>query len=367
MYNNDEIRTYKPSGIFSPLGAVLLTLTTFIILSVLFIPYLWLVRVCPIVYVNVLLAILVSVAAGIVCGRIIKMYKMRNVTVTIVCVVIAFLGATYVKWAMYDYFDNTIVIKKAMQEYNAYEYYDFGSIFPVDEDLDSQIDAYLSTDEWEQYGYDKMLGESVSEVKSSLENAKVTDAYSFTYAPGKCEQETFFHIFAHPSNLWKDIVAINQVGRWKLGSDSYSDNVHGIFLWVTWLAEFALLGIVLLLIAIEKVRKPFIETDNEWAEEEKSSDLLKFAACSDNVDELRDILMTNQNRFFEQKYSFGETPQIYIGIKLFMSHDRNENYLSAYLYTYVEKNKNYNNKVIVKYAFCDRDLCLYLLNLLGKQ
>ncbi len=369
MYNDNEIRMYKPSGRFSPVGAVLLTITTFMMLSLLFIPYLWLVRICPIVYINIFLAVLVSVAAGIVGGLITKMYKMRNVTVTTVCVIIAFLGATYVKWSMYDYFDQTVVIKKAMQEYNAYEYYGLGDIFSEDEeevDADALIEYYLTTDEWKEYEFDKLLGSSVSEVKLSLESARTTDAYSFTYATGKYEEADFISIFSHPSGLWKDIKNINKVGRWKIGSGDYGENTHGIFLWLTWFGEFVLLGVVLLAISLDKSKKPFIETDNEWAEEGHFSDQLKFAPCSDNTDELKYILMTDQNRFFQQKYSLMDTPQIYIGIDLFMSRDRNENYISAYLYTYVEKNKNYSRKEIVQYAYCDRDLCLYLLNLVGK-
>ncbi len=365
MYNDDEIRQYKPSGIFSPLGAVMLTITTFIMLSILFIPYLWLVRICPVIIINILLAVFVSVAAGYAGGMITKIFKMRNAKVAIVSVVIAFLGATYVKWAMYDFYDNTVVIKDAMNKSTAYSYYGLDELFPEGEDPEAYIEYYLSTDKWKEYEYDVLLGSSVSEVEDSIKKAKTTGAYTFTYAPGKYEEVTFIHILTHPSYLWDDIKAINEIGRWTLNNDK--NNVSGFILWITWIGEFVLLGIVLIFIAANKAKKPFIETDNEWTQEGNFSKRLRFAPCSDNVNELKNMLMTDQNRFFQQLFSDHDKPYTYIGIDLFMSRDRNENYLSAYFYSYVEKNKNYTSKKIVKYAYCDRDLCLYLLNLIGEQ
>jgi hypothetical protein len=68
---------------------------------------------------------------------------------------------------------------------------------------------------------------------------------------------------SHPDRLWQAMLAINTVGTWSFGSGSKPD--HGVFLWIVWAAEAALMLGVGTLAAVAMVRRrPFCERCDQW-------------------------------------------------------------------------------------------------------
>ena len=74
--------------------------------------------------------------------------------------------------------------------------------------------------------------------------------------------EDLFFLFTHPSALIDEIVALNEVGTFRIESSS---NVSGILLWGIWFGEFAIiLTSVVLAVMYGKASEPFSEQNDAW-------------------------------------------------------------------------------------------------------
>ena len=125
-----ENKYYKQTGRFNPWGVLLMTLSVFAVGTLLFAAYLFLVSKCPVVWMNVILAILVGFIIGWISGKFIYAFKIRNTFVAVLCCLMGFLGATYIKWTMYDYREIYVDLNNAidvtvedMRGRTAFEYY----------------------------------------------------------------------------------------------------------------------------------------------------------------------------------------------------------------------------------------------------
>ena len=107
MNKSNNFNCYKQSGKFSWAGAGLMLLSTAVIGTALFVVYLLFNHFCSLIYLQIVAAVLISILLGFIIGKIIGKFKMRNTLVTVICVSIGFLIATYAKWAIYDYWDLT--------------------------------------------------------------------------------------------------------------------------------------------------------------------------------------------------------------------------------------------------------------------
>ena len=92
---------YKSSEKVSISGAIFLFLGTFLAGTVLAIPYLFIVEICPIIYACILLTVGYGYVVGLLCKVIIDKTKMRNALVTIISVSLGTIAFTYFKWIFY--------------------------------------------------------------------------------------------------------------------------------------------------------------------------------------------------------------------------------------------------------------------------
>lgn len=96
---------YKPSNQFSFLGFLLLIISTAVVGSVLSIPYLYLNRVCPYIYLTILVACGYGLVLGLIAGKFIKALKLRNPSLAGFAMLIGGAIFTYFKWAFYVFMD----------------------------------------------------------------------------------------------------------------------------------------------------------------------------------------------------------------------------------------------------------------------
>ena len=393
----EEGKYYKESGKFNPLGAVLITLSVTALGIVLFLLYLLFNNWCTLIYLNMIAAFVAAAAMGWLVSRIAGIFKIRNKTVVIVCAVIGFLIASYVKWAMYDYLDVKKYRYNNMKEESAESYYAFDVYFGYDVDTQAMIDTYKEIKEddflnlytggtidyselgfsdddidrahtetvWKYNDFDKLLGKSASEVEKSLEKAKDMDAYEFTFDYRKSEpKKTVMHLLVSPKELWSDIGEINRVGRWSLRSSSYSvdkeksDNVTGVFLWLTWLGEFIGMGASFLALVWRSFEAPFIESEDNWAVR-KGYSPKKFYA-PDDLNEFKRSLEMSEFNLFDLEIPQGQQPAKYLSVEIWNSRALDENYMNVYQITITQKGKNTNTakKQIIKLLRVSKEFVL---------
>lgn len=377
---------YKQSGKFSPVGAVLMLLATAVCGCLLFWLYLAFEGWCTIVYLNIFAAIGVSVVLGLLGGQIVKIFKIRNTAVALICTIVGFLLATYFKWALYDYNDLKKYSYDLMKDSTAYEYYgelnnlfdettdDFSDYYNIyhqtmaydifsydisteDGFSDSDIEKMKKQSVWEFFELDDLLGSDEAEAAASLEKSTTMNAYDYTYSYRHYKKVTLGNILTSPSDLWNDIKAINEEGRWSYRSSHSSyDNgtlVSGGVLLVVWIGEFIVL-IAFMLVSVErKTKVPFIESEDDWAEYKNLKNMYRFTVPA-NAKQFK--MEMEQNPYALFNYQIGDitTPlTTYLCIDCYVSKSGNENYLSVYQQTINPKNKNPIEKVLVKYLFVD--------------
>ena len=362
----EEGKYYKESGRFSPIGAVLITLCVAVLGVVVFYLYLLFNNWCTLVYLNIFVALAAAALLGFVVSKISGLFKIRNKTVVLVCAVIGFVLASYIKWAMYDCLDVKKYRYEPMKEQTADSYYDFSYYFDLNGSVDTQslIDVYksihqsttfmnssgevdysgydLSDDEikkmekttvWDYNNFEKLLGKDAEEVDKSLEKAKDMNAYEFTFKYRKAEQEkTLLHLLTSPGELWTDIKAINEYGRWSYSSSSYKekDNVKGVLLWIVWAGEFLLMGFIYLLVTSMSFDTPFIESENDWAVHKGLSP--KHFCAPNDINEFKNSMELSEFNLFELEPdpSAGQLSR-YITVDIYHSKAYDENYANFYL------------------------------------
>lgn len=74
--------------------------------------------------------------------------------------------------------------------------------------------------------------------------------------------ENIFFLFTHPQALVEEIVALNEVGTFRIEGSS---NFSGTLLWVLWFGEFAVILVsVVLAVMFGKASEPFSEQNDAW-------------------------------------------------------------------------------------------------------
>lgn len=92
---------YRPSKKFSPFGMLAVFLTTAIAGAALSILYLFLVRICPMVYLNFLIAFVFGGFLGFIASRICKLFKIHNQLAVLIGMFLGIIVYTYIKWAFF--------------------------------------------------------------------------------------------------------------------------------------------------------------------------------------------------------------------------------------------------------------------------
>lgn len=402
---------YRPSKRFSAVGLIILVVCYIVLGTALAWVYLWINRKCTIVILNVFAALGYGALMGFVGKMIVKKAKLRNPLVVLIGLLIGILGMTYLKWAMYDYYDYKMIadqydeytdsdIKSDMRSEKAYTLFEMDYDFEEDADYtfddnwdilqnnaydymnllclagnttleeqfsESQIDEMKDCTVYEWYYYDVLLGDTKEECKKNLEKAKELDGVDYIEYMGLDMDDfiaeyygsytvpSFMEVIAHPGDLWADIKQINEEGRWSYTSSpssyssttSNSEPVKGVMLWIVWIAELFIINSFALAIAYAQSKEIFIEQDNDWAQT-YDGNRLTFNPMNGNQ------LKTMLEMSGDSVTSLVPVAATSLGgrpyLKLTFSHARDfsEVYLNAYSMTYNHKNRNYVSSKIFK-------------------
>lgn len=402
---------YRPSKRFSVVGLIILVVCYIVLGTALAWVYLWINRKCTIVILNVFAALGYGALMGFVGKMIVKKAKLRNPLVVLIGLLIGILGMTYLKWAMYDYYDYKMIadqydeytdsdIKSDMRSEKAYTLFEMDYDFEEDADYtfddnwdilqnnaydymnllclagnttleeqfsESQIDEMKDCTVYEWYYYDVLLGDTKEECKKNLEKAKELDGVDYIEYMGLDMDDfiaeyygsytvpSFMEVVAHPGDLWADIKQINEEGRWSYSSSSSSyssttsnsEPVKGVMLWIVWIAELFIINSFALAIAYTQSKEIFIEQDNDWAQT-YDNNRLTFNPMNGNQ------LKTMLEMSGDSVTSLVPVAATSLGgrpyLKLTFSHARDfsEVYLNAYSMTYNHKNRNYVSSKIFK-------------------
>ncbi len=328
-----DSKLYKPSNKFSVVGLVLMFLSMLAAGMIMSWLYLVITAAIPLIYLNILLAVGVSAGLGVIGGLFVKIYKIRAPILALVISLIALILVNYAKWAIYVGRDYDKYIYDDLRDTKVSEMYEQVSGYlegitgkPVntlsEEDAKGllvKMEAAKSVNIKQQltqtmslFGDDKetqkalsaitmltnvlgdtlgdmmenLLGTSPDEIVASFEKLKSSSSmnmYEYLYDYRGMQARTGIWLMSHPGELFSDIKNINSVGRWTIKShryglgDSQSDNVSGFVLWVVWIAELCVLIIPALLMIKDKAKYPFIESEDEWAVEDKPMPQFMFS------------------------------------------------------------------------------------------
>lgn len=319
-----ETNTYKPSNKFSPIGIILMFFSMLAVGLILSWLYLILNRAIPLIYLNIILAAGVSFGLGAIGGFFVKVYKIRAPKLALIVSIIALIFVNYGKWAIYVGRDYDKYMYDDMRDSQVTELYTMivGKNVPLpsneeeakelltamelsknynikneltkmvggNSDLEKQLSAItmLTNVLGETVGdmLENLLGSTPEEIvkcAEKIKNSGSMNLYEYLYDFRGLQPRTATWLMVHPGELFSDIKNINTAGRWTIKShryglgDNQGDNVSGILLWMVWFGELAMLTIPALLMIHKKAKYPFIESEDEWAVEDKPTPTFLFA------------------------------------------------------------------------------------------
>jgi len=218
---------YTPQGHASPSGILI----TFIlgILASLLLPlfYIVLARLIPNIWFIAICALLLGLGLGFFVDFGIKTGKVRNLKVAVIVATFCGLLAFYTQWVFFD----AIMYSRKGFSFN-------------------------------------QSGADISQLMSDI-----------------------FFLFTHPVTLFKEIVALNAVGTFRIES---TDAISGVLLWLIWAGEFlVIVGSTIIVVANGQVKKPYSELNDEWMILRKNFNCIPFV--NDKINLLQQI----QNRNFD--------------------------------------------------------------------
>lgn len=113
-------------------------------------------------------------------------------------------------------------------------------------------------------------------------------------------------LFAHPGILFKEIVALNEVGTFRIQG---SDNISGLLLWVIWAGEFLVITGGTLVVAWNgQVKIPYSELNDQWMQRRSPNLLIPFVHDKEYLlNQLRnknfDVLKNSSEAIMEPNYA----------------------------------------------------------------
>ena len=301
MYNST---VYKPSNKFSPLGIVLMF---FSILAVGFIIswlYLIINSVIPLIYLNIILAAGVSFGLGAIGAFFVKIYKIRAPKLAVIVSLVALLFVNYAKWGIYCARDYDKYMYSDMKETKVTRIIGDETVLPKTKEeaatwllyfyeLKGTKISYMMKQYSDYIGYSSFLtifGDDLYDIYTNIFGSTADEIYEncqkiisspdmslydYMYKYRNLQVRNAFWFITHPADMFQDIKDINQVGRWTIKSHRFSNsdlennNIKGFVLWLVWIGELGFLMIPALYLIYTKAKYPFIESEDEWAVEEK--------------------------------------------------------------------------------------------------
>ncbi|MDR2560050.1 MAG: hypothetical protein LBC86_11005 [Oscillospiraceae bacterium] len=287
----------------SPVAYVLLFLGTAVTGAVLSFIYLWIngLKILPIDWLYVLLAVAVGAVMGFVSTKIVKLFKIKSLVPAVAVVVLGCLAFTYFKWALYVATDarnelgglneeekyiytiwfeilsneftneegiiysNLEEIIEDMQNFSAYDYGILDNDFIWwlwGEDpaaFNSREIRYLQgISYYEMMEFDVDFGTSPRIAANEIR--EIIGSSGFVYIRHYSEHNetpTVIHYATRPAELIDAIIRINGEGRW-----TWDDNqVTGVLLWLVWFAEFLIICGYAVIAAPKAIIKSLNEPD----------------------------------------------------------------------------------------------------------
>ncbi|RBQ11428.1 hypothetical protein [Pedobacter miscanthi] len=235
------VEKYTPAGHASA-SSVITTLVIGIVASLLLpLFYIILSQLIPNIWFIAICAFLLGMALGLMINLGIKIGKIRNFRIAVVIAIVCSLLAFYVQWVFFD----------------AVMYSRRGFTF----------------------------------------NQSSTDLKQLILDMG--------FLFVHPGILFKEIVALNEVGTFRIQGSS---NISGILLWVIWLGEFlVIIGGTVFVVGNGQVKLPYSELNDQWMKPRKPSSVIPFVEDKEHlINQLNnrnfDILKNNPEVLREAEY-----------------------------------------------------------------
>ena len=391
---------YKPSNKFSAVGFILLLLSTAASGALLSWIYLLINSVVKYTSLRALIAVLVSAVIGILGGFLVKTFKIRSTAIALIAVIIGLAFANYAKWAIYVNRDYDEFCYDDMKNIQADEYYYiYTEDFEDTEDFVSTLKdtpasllmsesttedlKYLTAEEinslkndslWDYLEFDDILGTDAETIEKSISKSSEMNAYDFTFEYRGLKAKTVGYLMTHPVEMFKDIKDINEVGRWTYGK-SYStipkEPINGIMLWIVWLGELLVLTLPAICVVYNRASFPFIESENNWAVEEKTDGAFRFYARSRsgvpvNYQSIKKEMKNDSSFIFTlQAIPAGtSTAELFYSVSYCHSRDYSENYITLTCYKVVQKGKT-QPSVLIKNMSADADFIATLYGMFG--
>ena len=179
-------------------------------------------------------------------------------------------------------------------------------------------------------------------------------------------QASISHLLFNPAFLLEHIKYINYHGVWSLANTN--TNVSGIFLYIIWIIEFAVIVGCCIYSARDKVKEPFCEEQNKWFTESKE---LKLNFPSDSY-QLKEQLLTGNNEDFLALISqpLNVTTDDHISVKLYVLEGISYGYMSLKTLTKIldkKGNQKTEKQTLVDYLRIDMSLLSVLQNQLRAE
>ncbi len=349
----DEIKYYKPNGRFSIVGLILLIISMIVIGCALAALYLKINQICTIAFLCVLAACGLGAVMGLVANLFIKIFKMRNPIVAFVGILLACLVVTYFKWGLYCYWDNKDNYYDALNESTAQTAYAW---------VVNEIGMTSSQVEF-------LAGECNTTVEALKKMTPAEFAYSEKYKfyenlmneelPEYLEYKSFVSTLLSPSAMIEKIKDVNEYGRWTFSSrprySSYtsadtqsSTNVKGIMLWLVWIGEALVIIFFPIYMGVKRSDDPFIESEDMWAEVYQNP-RLGFADFNVTKGIIKQIENVPDYLFSYGRTEGSASKLNFVRVKLHHSRFYTENYITLIKMTYNPKNRNYQEKEVMRH------------------
>lgn len=409
---------YKSKRPIMPLGILAIAVAVGIAGSILSFVYLKINQICPIVYLSILCALGFGALMGLIAYGLIKIMKIHSAVSGCIGIILGCLIFTVFKWALYVQWDYEKYYYEPAKDESAFTYYEFNydfasyngtgdeseassytllpddqlkiavtamqnmSMYDYAESIEGDVDYYLSDGVTEQnlknttafdYFYDGYVKDS--DVVGSIKKAYDSNIYEYYYEYLKSEPIVdVAYLVSHPDYFWSSIKSINKDGRWTYttrsryapASSATSTEVKGGILWAVWIGELLMICIPAIVIAVKRAEKPFIEYEKKWAEL-NDSDAFMFKPPAIAAAAAQAIKADPQSLFAYERLTMRPGTAPYLKVQLYHSTDYSENYMNIVLRSYVPKNRNYTEKLLVKYRYVDQGFVYKLFQMCGQD
>ena len=233
MVGENMNNLYKPSNKFSPVGLPLMFLAMLAAGVAVSWLYLVIASVIPLIYLNILMAVGISMLLGFIGAKFVRIFKIRAPIIALVITAVALIFVNYAKWAIYvgrdwnkNFYDdmkdtkvsellteedlpaNQEEAEQMAESLPLFKNYTFSSLASIS----SEAASWISTVE-KLFGdslydmYAGLLGTTADEILESSEKLRSSNMslYEYMYEYRGMKERTTGFLLIHPGELFSDI------------------------------------------------------------------------------------------------------------------------------------------------------------------